>query len=111
MTETIRLLPDSLSEVEALTCEDPITSLIARLSVSPVSSNLADFVNAEMERPNPCVNHILIGMAAFMVQMHASLAAYMIDGEHADAVLAQFQAVVDKTYRSHFVDSAKEVAA
>ncbi|MBB3453937.1 hypothetical protein FHT86_002193 [Rhizobium sp. BK313] len=111
MTDAVRLLPGSMSEVDALTCDDPIAALIARLSVTAVPAALADFINAEAQRPGADVNHILIGTAAFMVQMHSSCAAYMIDAQHVDVVLAQFQAVVDRTYRSHFVDSANEVSA
>lgn len=104
------LLPDSMTEEDALTCEDPITQVIARMSVSPIYSNLADWFNAEMKRPGANADHILIGMAAFMVQMHASFAAYFLEAEHAEAVLGQFQAVVDRTYRLHFIDSANHVS-
>lgn len=111
MTDNKRLLPGSLSDEDALTCDDPITAFIARLSVSKVHDELTDFVNAEIHRPEANVNHILIGMAAYMVQMHASLAASFFDVEMSDSVAAQFQAVFDRTYREHFVDSAKELAA
>jgi hypothetical protein len=103
--EAIRLLPGSMSEVDALTCDDPITALIARVSVSAAPAALADFINAEAQRPGADVNHILIGMAAFFVQMHSSFAAFFLDADASDLVLAQFQAVVDKTYRAHFIDS------
>ncbi|NTG86153.1 hypothetical protein G6L15_08340 [Agrobacterium rhizogenes] len=111
MNETGRLLPGSLSEDEALTCDDPITSLIARMSVSEVHDSLVDFLNAEIRRPGSNADHILIGMAAYLMQMHASFAAHFLDAQHADAIVAQFQAVLDRTYREHFVDSAKELAA
>ena len=109
MTENTRLLPGSLSEVDALTCGDPITALIARLSVSKTHESLVEFLNAEMKRPDANADNILIGMAAYMMQMHASFAAYFVDGDRADEVVAQFQAVFDRTYREHFVDSAKEL--
>ena len=54
---------------------------------------------------------MLIGIAAYMMQMHASFAAYFVGADRADDVVAQFQAVLDRTYREHFVDSAKELAA
>ncbi|QIG67294.1 hypothetical protein EVB37_058 [Rhizobium phage RHph_TM3_3_3] len=111
MNENKRLLPGSMSDEDALTCDDPITAFIARLSVSKVHDELTEFVNAEIERPGADINHMLIGMAAYMVQMHSSFAAYFFKAECADAVVAQFQAVFDKTYRGHFVDSAKELAA
>lgn len=111
MTENVRLLPGSMSEVDALTCDDPITSLVARMSVSTVHTGMVDFINSEIERPNAAVDNILIGIAAYMIQMHASFAAYFLKADRADDVLAQFQAVVDRTYREHFVDSAKELAA
>lgn len=111
MTEDKRLLPGSLSEEEALTCDDPITALIARLSVSKTHESLVEFLNAEIKRPGANADNILIGMAAYMMQMHASFAAYFLDASRADAVVAQFQAVFDRTYREHFVDSAKELAA
>ncbi|ASP51936.1 hypothetical protein [Sinorhizobium meliloti] len=111
MTESARLLPGSMSEVDALTCDDPITSLIARMSVSTVHESLVKFVNSEIQRPCANVDHMLIGIAAYMMQMHASFAAYFVDAERADEVVAQFQAVFDRTYRAHFVDSAKELAA
>lgn len=111
MTENKRLLPGSMSDEEALTCDDPITSFVARLSVSKAHDELADFVRAEIQRPGAEVNDILIGMAVYMVQIHASLASCFFDAEMSDSVAAQFQAVFDKTYREHFVDSAKELAA
>ncbi len=111
MTENKRLLPGSMSDADALTCGDPITALIARLSVSSVHESLVEFVNAEIKRPGAKVDTITIGLAAYMMQMHASFAAYFMDAEAADAVVAQFQAVFDRTYREHFVDSAKELAA
>ncbi|MEQ1407731.1 hypothetical protein ABK249_22685 [Neorhizobium sp. Rsf11] len=111
MSEDVRLLPGSMSEVDALTCDDPITSLIARMSVSNVHAGLVEFINSEIKRPNANADHMLIGMAAYMIQMHASFAAYLVDAERADDVVGQFQAVVDRTYREHFVDSAKELAA
>lgn len=111
MTENKRLLPGSMSDEDALTCGDPITALMARMSVSPVHSSLVEFVNAEIDRPEANVDHMLIGMAAYFMQMHASFAAYFMEAEAADAVVAQFQAVFDRTYRGHFVDSAKELAA
>lgn len=111
MIENKRLLPGSMSEEDALMCDDPITSLIARLTVSSAHVGLVDFLTSEMNRPNANCDHILIGMAAYMVQMHASTAAYFVDADRADDVVRQFQAVFDKTYRLHFVDSAKELAA
>lgn len=111
MTDNARLLPGSMSEVDALTCDDPITSLIARMSVSVVHESLVKFVNSEIQRPGANVDHMLIGIAAYMMQMHASFAAYFVGAERADEVVEQFQAVLDKTYRAHFVDSAKELAA
>lgn len=111
MTKNARLLPGSMSEAEALTCDDPITSLIARLSVSTVQTSLVEFINSEIERPNATLDTMLIGIAAYMVQMHSSFAATFVDADRADDVLKQFQAVVDRTYRQHFIDSAKEVAA
>ena len=111
MTENARLLPGSMTEVDALTCDDPITSLIARMSVSTVHDALVKFVNSEIERPGANVDHMLIGIAAYMMQMHASFAAYFVDADRADDVVRQFQAVLDRTYREHFVDSAKELAA
>jgi hypothetical protein len=111
MTENKRLLPGSMSDEDALTCDDPITAFIARLSVSKVHDEMTDFVNAEIERPGADINHMLIGMAAYMIQMHASFAAYFCDAGMADAVVGQFQAVFDQSYREHFVDSAKELAA
>ncbi|MGO7089436.1 hypothetical protein AB9E14_23460 [Rhizobium leguminosarum] len=111
MTDNKRLLPGSLSDEDALTCDDPITALIARLSVSSVHDSLVEFVNAEIKRPGAKVDTITIGLAAYMMQMHASFVAYFLDAEMADAVVAQFQAVFDRTYREHFVDSAKELAA
>jgi hypothetical protein len=54
---------------------------------------------------------MLIGIAAYMMQMHASFAAYFVGAERADDVVRQFQAVLDRTYRDHFVDSAKELGA
>lgn len=111
MTDSARLLPGSLSEMDALTCDDPITALIARLSVSKAHTALTEFLNAELKRPTANADDILIGMAACMMQMHASFAAYFVDADRADDVVAQFQAVFDRTYREHFVDSAKELAA
>ncbi|WP_077961678.1 hypothetical protein [Ensifer adhaerens] len=111
MSNEARLLPGSMSEVDALTCDDPITALIARLSVSKAHTALVDFLNAEIKRQTASADDILIGMAAYMMQMHASFAAYFVDGDRADEVVAQFQAVFDRTYREHFVDSAKELAA
>lgn len=111
MTENKRLLPGSMSDEEALTCDDPITAFIARLSVSNVHAELTSFVNAEFRRPGANANHMLIGMAAYMIQMHASLAARLYEVDMADSVAAQFQAVFDQTYRKHFIDSAKELAA
>ena len=111
MTENKRLLPGSMSDEDALTCGDPITAFIARLSVSKVHDELTEFVNAEIRRPGDDLNYMLIGMAAYMVQMHSSFAAYFFKAECADAVVAQFQAVLDQTYRKHFVDSAKAVTA
>ncbi|MDX0249753.1 hypothetical protein GOC31_13635 [Sinorhizobium meliloti] len=111
MTENARLLPGSMSELDALTCDDPITSLIARMSVSTVHESLVKFVNSEIQRPGANVDHMLIGIAAYMMQMHASFAATFVDADRADDVVAQFQAVLDRTYREHFVDSAKELAA
>lgn len=111
MTENARLLPGSMTEADALTCDDPITSLIARLSVSMVQTSLIDFINSEIERPGAALDPILIGIAAYMVQMHSSLAATFVAADRADDVLRQFQAVVDRTYRQHFIDSANEVAA
>jgi hypothetical protein len=81
------------------------------MSVSDVHESLVEFLNAEIQRPDANADHILIGMAAYMMQMHASFAAHFLDAQHADAVLAQFQAVLNRTYREHFVDSAKELAA
>ncbi|WP_458384922.1 hypothetical protein [Rhizobium pisi] len=72
---------------------------------------MTDFINAEIGRPGADINHMLIGMAAYFMQMHASLAASFLDADAVDAVVAQFQAVFDRTYRGHFVDSAKELAA
>lgn len=111
MTENTRLLPDSMSEADALTCGDPITRFIARLSVSDVHNSLCDFINSELKRPEANADHMLIGLAAYMVQMHASFAAYFLEAASADAVAGQFQAVLDKTYRQHFIDSVKELAA
>jgi len=111
MSDKKRLLPGSMSDVDALTCDDPITAFIARLSVSKVHDELTDFVNAEIQRPGADVNHMLIGMAAYMVQMHASLAASFFYEDMSESVAAQFQAVFEKTYRMHFVDSAKELVA
>lgn len=111
MTENKRLLPGSMSDEEALTCDDPITAFIARMSVSSVHESLVEFANAEIKRPGSNPDVILIGMAAYFMQMHASFAAYFLDAEMADAVVAQFQGVFDRTYREHFVDSAKELAA
>ncbi|MBX4889816.1 hypothetical protein [Rhizobium bangladeshense] len=111
MTENKRLLPGSMSDEDALTCDDPITAFIARLSVSKVHDELTDFVNAEIKRPGADINHMLIGMAAYMIQMHSSFAAYFLKAESADDVVRQFQAVLNRTYREHFVDSAKELAA
>lgn len=108
MTENKRLLPGSMSDEDALTCGDPITALMARMSISKIHEDLVEFTNAELKRPGANVDHILIGMAAYMMQMHASFAAYFLDAEMADAVIAQYQAVFDRTYREHFVDSAKE---
>jgi len=105
------LLPDSMTAEDALTCEDPITQVIARASVSPIYDSLADWFNAEVRRPGANVDHILIGMAAFMVQMHASFAAFFLEANHADAVFGQFQAVVDRTYRQHFIDSVDHVTS
>ncbi|MFL5015372.1 MAG: hypothetical protein ACJ8EW_04110 [Rhizobium sp.] len=111
MTENKRLLPGSMSDEDALTCGDPITAFIARLSVSTVHEELTEFVNAEIRRPGADHNHMLIGMAAYMIQMHSSFAASFFEADMADSVVAQFQAVFDRTYREHFVDSAKELAA
>jgi hypothetical protein len=111
MNDTARLLPGSMSEDDALTCDDPITSLIARMSISQVHDSLVEFANAEIVRPGSNADHILIGMASYMMQMHASFAAYFLEAQHADAVVAQFQAVFDRLYREHFIDSAKELAA
>lgn len=111
MSHEARLLPGSLSEMDALTCDDPITALIARLSVSTVHESLVKFVNSEIQRPGANIDHMLIGIAAYTMQMHASFAATFVDADRADDVVAQFQAVFDRTYREHFVDSAKELAA
>jgi len=111
MTENKRLLPGSMSDEDALTCDDPITTFIARLSVSKVHDELTEFVNAEIRRPGADLNHMLIGMASYMMQMHSSFAASFFGAEMADSVVAQFQAVFDQTYRKHFVDSATELAA
>jgi hypothetical protein len=109
MNTNVRLLPGSMSEEDALMCGDPITSLIARLTVSSAHVGLVDFLNSEMNRPGANGNDILIGIAAYMVQMHASMAAYFVNADRADDVIRQFQAVFDRTYREHFVDSAKEI--
>lgn len=111
MKENKRLLPGSMSDEEALLCDDPITALIARMSVSKFHEELAEFVNAEIQRPGAKIDTITIGMAAYMLQIHASFAAYFLEAELVDQVVAQFQAVFAKTYRQHFIDSAKAVAA
>lgn len=111
MIENKRLLPGSMSDEDALTCGDPITALIARISLSKVHDSLVEFVNAELKRPEAHPDHITIGLAVYMMQMHAIFAAFFCDAGMADAVVGQFQAVFDRTYREHFVDSAKELAA
>jgi len=110
MTTKKRLLPGSMSDEDALTCNDPITAFIARLSVSKVHDEFTDFVNAEMHRPGADLNHMLIGMAAYMIQMHSSFAASFFEADMADSVVAQFRGVLDQTYRQHFIDTAKELA-
>lgn len=104
------LLPGSMSEEDALTCADPITTLIARISVSNVHTSLVDFINSEIDRPSARADDILIGVAAYMMQMHASVAAHFLDASLADKVCGQYQAVFDRTYREHFVDSANQLA-
>ncbi|MCM2294781.1 hypothetical protein NAC44_20860 [Allorhizobium sp. BGMRC 0089] len=111
MNENVRLLPGSMSEEDALTCDDPITSLIARLTVSNAHSGLTNFFNAEVGRPNATVDHILIGVAAWMMQMHASFAAYLLEADRVEDVAGQFQSIFDQIYRTHFVDSVKELEA
>lgn len=111
MTSNKRLLPGSMSDEDALTCDDPITAFIARLSVSRVHDDLTAFVNSEIHRPGADLNHMLIGMAAYMIQMHASLAASFFEEDMADSVAGQFKGVFDQTYRRHFIDSAKEMSA
>lgn len=104
------LLPGSMSEEDALTCADPITTLIARMSVSNVHTSLVEFINAEIARPGARPDDILIGTAAYMMQMHASFAAHFLDASFAEKVCGQFQAVFDRTYREHFIDSANHLA-
>src|SRR6218665_998855 len=111
MIENKRLLPGSLSDADALTCNDPVTALMARLSVSLAHDALTDFLNAEIVRPGATADDILIGVAAYMMQIHASFAAYFVPADRADDVVEQYHAVFDRTYRLHFVDSAKELAA
>lgn len=107
MTDTVRLLPGSLSEVDALNSKDPITAFIARLSVSNVHVSLVDFFNAEVKRPGASTNDILIGLAAYSMQMHASFAAYLTDETCVETVMRQYQQVFNRIYREHFIDCAK----
>lgn len=105
--EEIALLPGGMSHDDALTGDDPILRVAARAASSAMYPAITDWFNAEKDRAEVDPDHLLIGMALFMIQMHASFAAFLVGGEFAVTVLSQFKSVVDRSYLEHFVDTAK----
>lgn len=104
-----RLLEGSMSMEEALLSEDGYTAVSARFAVSTVHRGICDLINTELNRPDMDPTALLIGAADYMLQLHASLAATLINADAADTVTQLFQEVFNIKYRRHFIDTAREV--
>lgn len=101
----MRFLSGSLDLEKALVCDDAITRVLARYADSEAARGMTDWFNAEVRRADFDPHHLFVGMAAIMVQMHSSFAAYCYSAEAAELLAMQFKSVVDKSYASHFVDT------
>ncbi|ATN34768.1 hypothetical protein ACO34A_13255 [Rhizobium sp. ACO-34A] len=102
---SMRLLSGSLDLEKALVCDDAITRVLARYADSDASRGMTDWFNAEIRRADFDPHALFIGMAAMMVQMHSSFAAYCYRTEAGELLAKQFKSVVDQSYASHFADT------
>lgn len=93
-----------LSEVDALTHEDPYVRCLARIAASDFAKRMADFINDELNRHgNPTM--LLISLMRFQVQTHASVAAHVIavpgipiiEESYIDELKREYQAHAQRT--------------
>lgn len=99
---------DGLSEVDALTHEDPYVRCLARIASSDFAERMADFVNDELHRHgNPTM--LLISLMRFQVQTHASVAAHFIAEPGIPILSDSYADEVKREYAVHAQRTRKQL--
>ncbi|NSZ06446.1 hypothetical protein G6M14_08740 [Agrobacterium tumefaciens] len=92
-----------LSDVDALTHEDPYIRCMARIASSDFTARMADFVNDELNRHgNPTM--LLVSLMRFQIQTHASVAAHLL-AEPGIAIIAD--CYIDEVTREYQVHAQR----
>ncbi|QBJ13214.1 hypothetical protein EYD00_07305 [Agrobacterium sp. 33MFTa1.1] len=97
-----------LSEVDALTHEDPYVRCMARIASSDFAVRMADFVNDELNRHgNPMM--LLVSLMRFQIQTHASIAANFIAAPGIPTLVDIYVDEIEREYQPHATRTRAEM--
>lgn len=90
-------------EASALTSKTGHVRAFARLAQTGVTELLAQWVAAEMQRPDAEPIDVLIGLARYTIQTQASLSASFLKVEGLDDVQAAYKTLIEEEFARTFL--------
>ena len=106
----VQSAPQGYSTEDALLHADPYISCLGRMAASDFAEKLCDLLNDELDRgTNPAI--LLITLARFQIQTHASLAAQLTRERGPKATADSYITMIRETYVAHAEQTRRNMEA
>lgn len=106
----VQSAPQGYSTEDALLHADPYISCLGRMAASDFAEKLCDLLNDELVRgTNPAI--LLITLARFQIQTHASLAAQLTRERGTKATAEHYITMIRETYVAHADQTRRNMEA
>ncbi len=103
-----KIMHSGLSEVDALTHEDPYVRCLARIACSGLAARMVEFVNDELNRHgNPMM--LLVSLMRFQIQTHASVAANVIAEPGIPTLVNIYVDELEREYQKHVLRTREQL--
>lgn len=92
--------PEGMSHEQAILSTNEDTACLGRIALSRMAEEMIDLVRAELARGTSPAT-LLIALARFQVQVHASVTAQVLTEEGIRSALQAYRQILAESYEAH----------